>query len=112
MPRAQAPDLESGVEVGESETGPASWQAPYPRTLQGSTPPALFFWGSFCFLLPGSHQGGCPWPRTSFPECPGLVWEPLVGRRSEGDGRKMFVDIGLSETGWSMERNVGPRKGF
>ena len=41
MPRAsQAPDLESVVEVGESETGPAAWQVvPYPRALQGSPPP-------------------------------------------------------------------------
>ena len=85
MPRAsQAPDLESGAEVGESETGPAAWQVvPYPRTLQGSLPPpAIFLWGSCCFLLPGSHQGGCPWPGASFRECRFLVWGPLVGRRS------------------------------
>ena len=39
MPRAsQVPDLESGVEVGESETGSAAWRViPYPPA------PALFF---------------------------------------------------------------------
>ena len=51
MPRAsQAPDLESGVEVGESETGPASWQVtPYPRTLQGSTPTSPLLLGQLLF---------------------------------------------------------------
>ena len=54
MPRAsQAPDLESGVEVGESETGPAAWRViPYPRALQGRPPSPLLpgsAGGSFCF---------------------------------------------------------------